>query len=113
MIAGRWGKPSEVLLDLVVDDDGGDSLDSIVCREAVAADIPALAELHVTTWNATYNSARGPTVATRAWQWNQEFAKDGRRDFVLVLVDRNARLIGFTWQSDARLLRSHGRRTCP
>jgi ribosomal protein S18 acetylase RimI-like enzyme len=52
----------------------GESLDSIVFRDAVAADIPALAELHVTTWNATYNTSRGPTVATRTWQWNQVFA---------------------------------------
>jgi ribosomal protein S18 acetylase RimI-like enzyme len=75
----------------------GESLDSIIFRDAVAADIPALAELHVTTWNATYRTSRGPTVATRAWQWNQAFAKEGRRDFVLVLEDRNGRLIGFTW----------------
>jgi GNAT superfamily N-acetyltransferase len=75
----------------------GESLDSIVIRDAVAADIPALAELHVTTWNATYNTTRGPTIATRTWQWNQVFAKENRRDFVLVLEDRNGRLIGFTW----------------
>jgi len=75
----------------------GESLDSIVFRDAVAADIPALAELHVTTWNATYNTARGPTIATRSWQWNQVFATENRRDFVLVLEDRNGRLIGFTW----------------
>jgi ribosomal protein S18 acetylase RimI-like enzyme len=74
----------------------GESLDSITCRDAVAADIPALAELHVTTWNATYNT-RGPTVATRTRQWNEIFAKEHRRDFVLVLEDRNGRLIGFTW----------------
>jgi hypothetical protein len=75
----------------------GESLDSIVFRDAVAADIPALAELHVTTWNATYRTTRGPTIATRTWQWNEVFAKEGRRDFVLVLEDRNGRLIGFTW----------------
>jgi ribosomal protein S18 acetylase RimI-like enzyme len=75
----------------------GESLDSILFRDAVAADIPALAELHVTTWNATYNTTRGPTIETRAWQWHQVFAKDNRRDFVLVLEDRNGRLIGFTW----------------
>lgn len=75
----------------------GESLDSIIFRDAVAADIPALAELHVTTWNATYNTTRGPTIAIRAWQWNQVFAKENRRDFVLVLEDRNGRLIGFTW----------------
>jgi len=75
----------------------GESLDSIVFRDARTADIPALAELHVTTWNATYRTSRGPTMATRAWQWNQVFAKESRRDFVLVLEDRRGRLIGFTW----------------
>jgi GNAT superfamily N-acetyltransferase len=75
----------------------GESLDSIIFRDAVAADIPALAELHVTTWNATYNTTRGPSVATRTSQWNQVFAKESRRDFVLVLEDPNGRLIGFTW----------------
>jgi hypothetical protein len=75
----------------------GESLDSITFRDAVAADIPALSELHVATWNATYNTARGPSIATRIWQWNQVFAKDNRRDFVLVLEDRNGRSIEFTW----------------
>ena len=75
----------------------GESLDTIVFRDAVAADIPNLAELHVTTWNATYNTTRGPTIATRTWQWNQVFAQEQRQDFVLVLEDRNGRLIGFTW----------------
>lgn len=74
-----------------------ESLESITFRDAVAADIPALAELHVTTWNATYNTTRGPTIATRTWQWNQVFARENRRDFVLVLEDRSGRLIGFTW----------------
>ena len=75
----------------------GESIDSIVCRNALAVDIPALAELHVTTWNATYHTTRGPTVATRTWQWERVFAQENRRDFVLVLEDRNGRLIGFTW----------------
>ncbi|MEO7458041.1 MAG: GNAT family N-acetyltransferase [Gemmatimonadaceae bacterium] len=75
----------------------GESLDGVTVRDAVAADIPALAELHVTTWNATYNTTRGPGIETRTWQWNQVFDKQERRDFVLVLEDRNGRLIGFTW----------------
>jgi len=74
----------------------GESVDSIVFRDAIAEDISALAELHVTTWNATYNTSRGPTIATRTYQWNQVFAKQNRRDFVLVLEDRTGRLIGFT-----------------
>jgi ribosomal protein S18 acetylase RimI-like enzyme len=75
----------------------GEELGSITFRDAVADDIPALAELHVTTWNATYRTANGPTVATRTWQWQKVFEKADRRDFVLVLEDRNGRLIGFTW----------------
>ncbi len=73
----------------------GESLEAITCRDAVPADIPALAELHVTTWNATYHTTRGPTVATRTWQWEQVFAQETRRDFVLVLEDQHGRLIGF------------------
>lgn len=75
----------------------GESLDSLAFRDAVAADIPALAELHVTTWNATYNTTRGPAIATRISQWNQVFAKANRRDFVVVVEDRTGRLVGFTW----------------
>ena len=75
----------------------GESLDTIVFRDAAEADIPNLAELHVTTWNATYHTTRGPTIATRTWQWNQVFAQEQRKDFVLLLEDRNGRLIGFTW----------------
>jgi len=75
----------------------GESPDSIALRDAVASDIPALAALHVTTWNATYRTTRGPTVATRTHQWNEVFGRERRRDFVLVLEDRNGRLIGFTW----------------
>jgi ribosomal protein S18 acetylase RimI-like enzyme len=75
----------------------GESLDTVVGRDAVAADIPALAELHVVTWNATYHTSRGPGVATRERQWRDVFAKTNRRDFVLVLEDRAGRLIGFTW----------------
>lgn len=75
----------------------GESLDSIVFRDATPADIPALAQLHVTTWNATYNTTRGPSVATRTAQWEQVFAKPDRRDFVLVLENRKGELIGFTW----------------
>jgi ribosomal protein S18 acetylase RimI-like enzyme len=72
-------------------------LDSIVFRDAVASDIPELAELHVTTWNATYHTTRGPTMAIRSRQWHQVFAKEDRRDFVLVLENRDGRLVGFTW----------------
>lgn len=73
----------------------GESLDTIRVRDATMEDIPALAELHVTTWNATYRTSRGPSVETRTRQWKARFAKPARRDFVVVLVDRDERLIGF------------------
>lgn len=73
----------------------GESLDSILARDATAADIPALAELHVTTWNATYRTSRGPSVALRTRQWTEIFSKTPRRDFVVVLENRDGRLIGF------------------
>lgn len=73
----------------------GESLDSIMARDAVAADIPALAELHVTTWNATYRTSRGPSVATRVRQWTEVFNKEPRLDFVVVLEGQHGRLIGF------------------
>ena len=120
MISGRWGKPVTLLDDVKRHLAGlrrwltaqrrptgaenaralrerGESLDTVTFRDALAADIPALAELHVTTWNATYNTSRGPTVATRTWQWSRVFEKENRRDFVLVAQNRDSRLIGFTW----------------
>jgi len=60
----------------------GESPESIVFRDAIASDIPALAELHVTTWNATYRTTRGPTTATRTSRWNDVFLKEQRADFV-------------------------------
>ena len=75
----------------------GETIESIVFRDATAADIPALAELHVTTWNATYMTTRGPTVEIRTWQWNKVFAKNDGTWFVLVLENAEGRLIGFAW----------------
>jgi GNAT superfamily N-acetyltransferase len=75
----------------------GETLESIVVRDAVVMDIPALAELHVTTWNATYRTSRGPSVQTRSRQWTEVFTRHPRLDFVVVLEDRNGRLIGFAF----------------
>ncbi len=73
----------------------GETLESITLRDAVASDAPALAELHVVTWNATYRTTKGPSVDLRRRQWTEAFETLGRRDFVLVLEDRTGRLIGF------------------
>jgi ribosomal protein S18 acetylase RimI-like enzyme len=72
-----------------------ESLSSIVCRDATSADVNALAELHVETWNATYRTSRGPSVATRTSQWQKVFSRGNPQEFVIVLEDASRRLIGF------------------
>src|SRR5262245_35685397 len=55
----------------------GEAPASLTIRDATVADIPELAQLHVTTWNATYAGLlmRGPSVAIRAQQWHEAFAR--------------------------------------
>lgn len=75
----------------------GESLESLVIREARESDIPGLAELHVTTWNATYApmGAKGPPVAVRERQWRERFAKDDGSWFCFVVENEQGELIGF------------------
>ena len=75
----------------------GESAASLVIRDATAADIPALAELHVTTWNATYAPLRmnGPPVAVRERQWREAFASNDGSWFCLVVENRTGELVGF------------------
>lgn len=72
----------------------GETLDSIALRDATPGDIPALAELHVMLWNATYRM-QGPSVPTRIAQWQRLFADRDAREFVFLLEDRERRIIGF------------------
>ena len=49
-----------------------DPVTALTIREATAADIPALARLHVTTWNDTYPGVRSPpTYELRERQWRE------------------------------------------
>jgi ribosomal protein S18 acetylase RimI-like enzyme len=74
----------------------GESLESFIFRDAVAADIPKLAALHVETWAATYPEVRRPpTVAIREWQWREAFAKDDGSWFCIVIERPDHELIGF------------------
>jgi L-amino acid N-acyltransferase YncA len=73
----------------------GETLASFVIRDATAADIPALARLHVAAWNAAYAVTSGPTVALRERQWREAFAKPSANWFVLLVVDPNGDLVGF------------------
>jgi ribosomal protein S18 acetylase RimI-like enzyme len=77
----------------------GESPGALLIRDAGVADIPALARLHVETWNATYAPLlmRGPNVAIRERQWREAFAKyDGDpRWFCLVVQRPDGALVGF------------------
>ena len=69
----------------------------LIIREATAADIPALAQLHVTTWNDTYArmGMRGPPVSVRAQQWREAFANPDGSWFCFVVENENGKLVGF------------------
>jgi ribosomal protein S18 acetylase RimI-like enzyme len=75
----------------------GESLESVVFRDAVIDDVPLLAELHVRTWNATYRTSAGPTVGTRSAQWRRVFERADPREFVVVAESADRRLIGFAF----------------
>jgi L-amino acid N-acyltransferase YncA len=75
----------------------GETLASFSIREATAADIPALAQLHVTTWNATYAPLlmKGPSYEVRERQWREAFAQQDGSWFCLVAQRGNGELVGF------------------
>jgi len=74
----------------------GEDVASLVIREAVASDIPALAALHVATWNATYAPMhmKGPSVAIRESQWREAFANADGSWFCFVVVRDDGELVG-------------------
>jgi ribosomal protein S18 acetylase RimI-like enzyme len=71
----------------------------LVLREATIADLRALAELHVRTFNETHVGpfGSGPTCATRESQWREKLAERDATHFVLVLETAAGRLVGFIW----------------
>ena len=75
----------------------GESIDGLRIRDATPADIPALAELHVVTWNATYApfGAVGPSADVRRAQWTQAFDRSAPGWFCLVVERPDGRLVGF------------------
>jgi GNAT superfamily N-acetyltransferase len=75
----------------------GEALTDLHIRDATAADIAALARLHVITWNATYApfGQRGPSVDVRERQWRAKFATDDPLWFCLVVERVDGDLVGF------------------
>jgi ribosomal protein S18 acetylase RimI-like enzyme len=70
---------------------------TLTIREATADDIPELAQLHVTTWNATYAPMllNGPPVSVREQQWREAFAKQDGSWFCFVVENEAGELVGF------------------
>lgn len=74
----------------------GESLATFVVREATPADVPALARLHVETWNATYPLVRRkPSVAVREEQWRAAFRTRQPPWFCVVVERPDRTLVGF------------------
>src|SRR5437660_3782139 len=69
---------------------------SLIIREATAVDIPALVDLHVKTWNATYPEVlKKPTYEIRERQWREAFAVTDGSWFCFVVEGQNGELVGF------------------
>ncbi|HJP62700.1 MAG TPA: GNAT family N-acetyltransferase [Mucilaginibacter sp.] len=66
---------------------------SFTIRKANAADVPALAALHVHTFNETHGP--GPAYNMREYQWREIFKEDVRDQFCLVMEITDGQLIGF------------------
>lgn len=75
----------------------GETVASLTIREATVADIPALARLHVVTWNATYAPflMRGPGYEVREKQWRDGFARSAPGWFCFVVERSDGYLVGF------------------
>lgn len=75
------------------------SVGDFVLREATLADLGALADLHVRTFNETHLAPgeAGPTYSTREWQWRAKLAETDATHFVLVLETASKQLVGFIW----------------
>jgi ribosomal protein S18 acetylase RimI-like enzyme len=66
---------------------------TVVLREATAADAAALAELHVATFNETHGP--GPGVTLRRSQWEAALKDTDPASFCIVLQNAEVGLLGF------------------
>lgn len=75
----------------------GETTESFTFRDATRADVPALAQLHVTAWSATYpGTSRPPTYAIREWQWRKAFEEENDGSWFCLLIERpDGALVGF------------------
>lgn len=74
----------------------GESPESLMIREATIEDLPALAAIHVQTWNETYwNVKNPPTYGIREQQWREQFRVTDGSWFCFVVENRKGELVGF------------------
>jgi hypothetical protein len=66
-------------------------------RDASSGDVPALARLHVETFNETHRGGRdgGPTYALREQQWRKAFTVTDGSWFCFVVEEVGGGLVGF------------------
>ena len=66
-------------------------------REVRETDIPALAKLHVETFNETHRGGRpgGPSYELRERQWREAFEREAGSWFGYVVEDESGELVGF------------------
>jgi len=66
-------------------------------RLAQLSDVPALAALHVRTFNETHRGGQsgGPSYEVRERQWHEAFGTQPERWFCFVIEDAEGTLIGF------------------
>jgi GNAT superfamily N-acetyltransferase len=66
-------------------------------RDATHADVPALASLHVQTFNETHRGGRagGPSYELRERQWREAFSVNDDSWFCFVVEDDAGELVGF------------------
>lgn len=70
-------------------------------REATVADLNALVDIHVTSWNATYATYfPKPTHALREHQWKKAFAEKEDKWFCYVAAEKTAGVVGFATGND-------------
>lgn len=75
----------------------GETINTLIIREATTADISALAALHAKTWSDTYpRVVHPPTFRVREYQWKEQFKTNGGNWCCFVVENNKGRLVGFT-----------------
>lgn len=71
--------------------------ESFRLRRAAAADVPAIARLHVDTFTETHRNGipGGPSYELREQQWGAEFDRADETRFCIVVEDERGELVGF------------------